>query len=134
MKLDALKERIGREIRVFETFVSSSSDAALSNGNCTLSYRQSQGTRKTFLEKFIDTGFFSNILIKLLFMVWFLEEVTDDFYEFTAEDYHRLLAAKKEGNDDTTNHSTSKVKFYLPLIIHYFYAPVSSQENTDFLI
>ncbi|XP_022632641.1 plant UBX domain-containing protein 1 isoform X8 [Vigna radiata var. radiata] len=58
IKLDALKERAGREIRVFETYVSSSSNAALSN------------------------------------------EVTDDFYEFTAEDYHRLLAAKKEGNDD----------------------------------
>ncbi|XP_022632637.1 plant UBX domain-containing protein 1 isoform X3 [Vigna radiata var. radiata] len=55
IKLDALKERAGREIRVFETYVSSSSNAALSN-----------------------------------------EEVTDDFYEFTAEDYHRLLAAKKE--------------------------------------
>ncbi|XP_027925574.1 plant UBX domain-containing protein 1 isoform X2 [Vigna unguiculata] len=54
IKLDALKERAGREIRVFETYVSSSSNAALSN------------------------------------------EVTDDFYEFTAEDYHRLLAAKKE--------------------------------------
>ncbi|XP_052729483.1 plant UBX domain-containing protein 1 isoform X4 [Vigna angularis] len=58
IKLDALKERAGREIRVFETYVSSSSNSALSN------------------------------------------EVTDDFYEFTAEDYHRLLAAKKEGNDD----------------------------------
>ncbi|XP_052729487.1 uncharacterized protein LOC108329231 isoform X9 [Vigna angularis] len=55
IKLDALKERAGREIRVFETYVSSSSNSALSN-----------------------------------------EEVTDDFYEFTAEDYHRLLAAKKE--------------------------------------
>ncbi|XP_052729485.1 plant UBX domain-containing protein 1 isoform X7 [Vigna angularis] len=54
IKLDALKERAGREIRVFETYVSSSSNSALSN------------------------------------------EVTDDFYEFTAEDYHRLLAAKKE--------------------------------------
>lgn len=71
---------------------------------------------------FIDIGFFSNILIKLLFIIWFLEELTDDFYEFTAEDYHRILAAKKEGNDDTTNYSTSKVKFYLPLMIHYFYA------------
>ncbi|KAL9278008.1 hypothetical protein ACSQ67_024779 [Phaseolus vulgaris] len=56
IKLDALKERVGREICVFETFVSSSSNAALSN-----------------------------------------EELTDDFYEFTAEDYHRILAAKKEG-------------------------------------
>ncbi|XP_068487370.1 plant UBX domain-containing protein 1 isoform X3 [Phaseolus vulgaris] len=54
IKLDALKERVGREICVFETFVSSSSNAALSN------------------------------------------ELTDDFYEFTAEDYHRILAAKKE--------------------------------------
>ncbi|KAG5082800.1 hypothetical protein JHK84_052838 [Glycine max] len=34
-------------------------------------------------------------------------EETDDFYEFTAEDYYRLLATKKEGNDDT-NHSMSK--------------------------
>jgi len=40
IKLDALKERAGREIRVFETYVSSSSNAALSNGNCTLSYWQ----------------------------------------------------------------------------------------------
>jgi len=48
--------------------------------------------------------------------------VTDDFYEFTAEDYHRLLAAKKEGNDDNINHSTRKVKFYKPFIINYFSA------------
>jgi hypothetical protein len=29
-----------------------------------------------------------------------MAEETDDFYEFTAEDYYRILAAKKEGNID----------------------------------
>ncbi|KAL2320236.1 hypothetical protein Fmac_029205 [Flemingia macrophylla] len=55
-KLAAVKERIGREIHIFETStISSSSNAPLSNG-----------------------------------------EETDDFYEFTPEDYYRLLASKKE--------------------------------------
>ncbi|CAL0323031.1 unnamed protein product [Lupinus luteus] len=55
-KLADLKERFGREIRVFETSVlSPSSNAASSNG-----------------------------------------EETDDFYEFTSEDYFRILATKKE--------------------------------------
>jgi len=28
----------------------------------------------------------------------FIIEETDDFYEFTAEDYYRILATKKQGN------------------------------------
>lgn len=31
------------------------------------------------------------------------EEETDDYYEFTAEDYYKLLATKKEGNIDHSN-------------------------------
>lgn len=27
-----------------------------------------------------------------------MAEETDDFYEFTAEDYYRVLGTKKEGN------------------------------------
>lgn len=30
-------------------------------------------------------------------VLWCLGEETDDFYEFTAEDYYRILATKKEG-------------------------------------
>ncbi|KAF8026130.1 hypothetical protein BT93_F2822 [Corymbia citriodora subsp. variegata] len=52
VKLAEIKEKFGREIRVFETSVSSPTQNAAPD--------------------------------------------TDDFYEFTAEDYHRLLTAKKE--------------------------------------
>ncbi|KAI9092543.1 hypothetical protein K1719_027671 [Acacia pycnantha] len=54
-KLVAIKERFGRDIRVFET----SAVSAAPN---------------------TDTN----------------NQETDDFYEFTAEDYYRLLATKKE--------------------------------------
>ncbi|KAJ8750299.1 hypothetical protein K2173_014214 [Erythroxylum novogranatense] len=54
-KFAALKEKIGREVRVFETSSPSSTPDQVSN----------------------DVG-------------------NDDFYEFTAEDYGRLMAAKKE--------------------------------------
>lgn len=54
-KLAEMKAKFGREIRVFETSVSSPTQNAVP-----------------------DTG------------------ETDDFYEFTAEDYHRLLTTKKE--------------------------------------
>ncbi|XP_038886290.1 plant UBX domain-containing protein 1 isoform X2 [Benincasa hispida] len=55
-KLLGVKEKFGREIRVFETMPPSSSTEELSN-----------------------TG-----------------DEPDDFYEFTAEDYHRVLATKKD--------------------------------------
>lgn len=55
VKLAEIKEKFGREIRVFETSASSSTENAAP-----------------------DT------------------DETDDFYEFTAEDYHRLLSTKKE--------------------------------------
>lgn len=35
-------------------------------------------------------------------------EETDDFYEFTAEDYYRLLATKREGNGDTNHYIWAK--------------------------
>lgn len=54
-RLDAAKEKFGREIHVFETFTPSASPTVSSNS-----------------------------------------EETDDFYEFTAEDYYRLLATKQE--------------------------------------
>lgn len=34
--------------------------------------------------------------MQCLFIFWLDEP--DDFYEFTAEDYYRILATKKEGN------------------------------------
>jgi len=43
-------------------------------------------------------------LIKIVFPVGISkEEETDDYYEFTAEDYYKLLATKKEGNIDYSN-------------------------------
>lgn len=38
-------------------------------------------------------------LVELFFFLFFFlwAEESDDFYEFTAEDYHRILAARKEG-------------------------------------
>ncbi|CAN6702850.1 unnamed protein product [Malus baccata var. baccata] len=58
-KLTAAKEKLGREIRVFETSASSSSSS------------QSEESKT---------------------------EEPEDFYEFTAEDYYRVLNAKKEDN------------------------------------
>ncbi|OVA20477.1 UBX [Macleaya cordata] len=55
-KLAAIAERLGREIRVFETSTTSSTSEKVSTNE---------------------------------------EEVTDDFYEFTAEDYYRTLSKKK---------------------------------------
>lgn len=55
VKLEAAKEKYGREIRVFENSTASQSPPEAAN-----------------------------------------TEVTDDFYEFTAEDYHLLMSAKKE--------------------------------------
>ncbi|KAF2316474.1 hypothetical protein GH714_041815 [Hevea brasiliensis] len=53
-KLTAVKEKVGRDVRVFETLGLSSSTNQVS------------------------------------------DEESDDFYEFTAEDYHRILATRKE--------------------------------------
>ncbi|OAY45763.1 hypothetical protein MANES_07G089400v8 [Manihot esculenta] len=54
-KLAAVKEKVGRDVHVFETSALASSTNQVSDG-----------------------------------------EESDDFYEFTAEDYHRILAARKE--------------------------------------
>ncbi|KAL3624311.1 Plant UBX domain-containing protein 1 [Castilleja foliolosa] len=54
-RLAAAREKYGREIRVFETSIASSTHSNVSDA-----------------------------------------EVTDDFYEFTPEDYYRILATKKE--------------------------------------
>lgn len=54
-KLAAVREKFGRDIRVFETFAMSPSPSQVSN-----------------------------------------DEETDEFYEFTAEDYYRIMAARKE--------------------------------------
>lgn len=37
-------------------------------------------------------------LIELLVVIVCLAEESEDFYEFTAEDYYRILGKKKEGN------------------------------------
>lgn len=52
----------------------------------------------------------NNLSIDCLFTVLFLKcsEEPDDFFEFTAEDYFRILATKKEGN---TMHSSCDIKF-----------------------
>lgn len=39
-------------------------------------------------------------LIEFLVVIVCLAEESEDFYEFTAEDYYRILGTKKEGNFD----------------------------------
>lgn len=42
-----------------------------------------------------------------------MAEESDDFYEFTAEDYYRVIATKKEGKNCTSYSTIQDVRLYL---------------------
>lgn len=65
----------------------------------------------------------------------FIAEVTDDFYEFTAEDYYRILATKKQGNiDDNPILRVAMWKDEAVLTLHHFLKLQVLERNKYYLI
>lgn len=65
----------------------------------------------------------------------FIIEETDDFYEFTAEDYHRILATKKQGNmNDDPILLAVMLKDKDLLTLHHFWSCSFQKELSVILI
>ena len=94
-KLAAAKENYGREIRVFETTTSSQTSNDPTNDGMHFFCKA--------LTKLSNARCFWAIECVLLkvdgLLLFNLAEEPDEFYEFTAEDYYRILATKKEGEN-----------------------------------
>lgn len=114
-KLAAIKDKFGREIRVFETSAASPSSHVVSNSGMqqhfnfcafyltpryalslksSLSGLLSFGTPMNYSFCIPYNGLF---YFDQYYFLCCMAEETDDFYEFTAEDYYRISASKKEG-------------------------------------
>lgn len=85
IKFSEAKEKFGREIRIFETVPATSSAQTTlpENGSCNILF--------FLLNPPIDQ-LLSNFLFK------FCTDEADEFYQFSAEDYYRIMSTKKEGN------------------------------------
>ena len=75
-------------------------------------------------------------LYLFFFFFWmFIIEETDDFYEFTAEDYHRILATKKQGNmNDDPILLAVMLKDKDLLTLHHFWSCSFQKELSVILI